>query len=77
MARYYFDWRDNDGLLEDDRGLELPDLEAVKIAASRALFDHARDVFPGTNRHTLAIDVRDEFSRPVLSMILVLEIRLQ
>jgi hypothetical protein len=42
MARYFFDWRDNEHFDEDDEGVELPDLEAVKVEASRSLIERAR-----------------------------------
>jgi hypothetical protein len=44
MARYFFDTRDNDIFLEDDEGVDLPDLEAVKFQASASLGELARDV---------------------------------
>jgi hypothetical protein len=75
MARYFFDWRDNENFDEDDEGVELPDLEAIKVEASRALLERARDILPGLDRHSLSIEVRDENGRPLLSVILVLEIR--
>jgi hypothetical protein len=75
MARYFFDWRDNENFDEDDEGVELPDLEAVKIEASRSLIERARDILPGLDRHSLSIEVRDESGRPLLSIILILEVR--
>lgn len=75
MARFFFDWRDNKNFDEDDEGMDLPDLEAVKIEASRALLERAREDVPGRDRHTLSIEVRDETGRPLLSIVLILEIR--
>jgi hypothetical protein len=75
MARYFFDWRDNENFDEDDEGMELPDLEAVKVEASRALLERAHDILPGLDRHSLSIEVRDGTGRPLLSIILILEIR--
>jgi hypothetical protein len=75
MARYFFDWRDNQSFDEDDEGMELPDLEAVKIEASRSLLERAHDILPGLDKHSLSIEVRDESGRPLLSIILILEIR--
>jgi hypothetical protein len=75
MARYFFDWRDNEDFDVDDEGMELPDLEAVKIEASRSLLERAHDILPGLDRHSLSIEVRDAESRPLLSIILILEIR--
>ena len=48
MPRFYFDSRDNENLIEDDVGLDLPDIEAAKIEASRALSDLASEVVPGS-----------------------------
>jgi hypothetical protein len=75
MARYYFDWRDNETFEEDEEGVELPDLEAVKVEASQSLIERAREVFPGLHRHSLSIEVRDDASRPLLSVTLILEVR--
>ena len=43
MRRYYFDLRDDRGLLVDDEGLECRDRQAVQAEAARALADMARD----------------------------------
>ena len=75
MARYFFDWRDNANFDEDDEGIELPDLQAVKVEASRSLLERARDILPGSDRHSLSIEVRDNSGRRLLSIILILEIR--
>jgi hypothetical protein len=75
VARYFFDWRDNDSFDEDVEGMELPDLEAAKIEASRSLLEHAHDILPSFERQSLSIEVRDEHGKPLLSIILVLEIR--
>jgi hypothetical protein len=69
---YFFDTRDNDHFIEDDEGLEFPDLEAVKIEAARALADIARDVLPGSLKRELAVEVRDELG-PVLRALLTFE----
>ena len=62
---YFFDTRDNDNFIEDDVGIELPDLEAVKAQAARSLAELARDVLPGSLQRDLAVEVRDE-RQPVL-----------
>ena len=74
MDHYFFDWRDNEDLEVDSYGMDLPDLQAVKVEASRALIERAHEVFPGSERHSLSIEVRDETGQPVLSIILILEI---
>lgn len=60
MPLYFFDTRDEDAFIEDDVGLELPNLESAKIQASVSLAELARDVLPGTERRTLVVEVRDE-----------------
>lgn len=72
MPLYFFDTRDDDRFIEDDIGLEFPDLEAVKIEASRALAELARDVLPGSLRRELAVEVRDE-AGPVLKALMRFE----
>jgi hypothetical protein len=62
---YFFDTRDNDIFIEDDAGVELPDLEAVKDQAAVSLAELAQDVLPGSLKRDLAVEVRDE-SQPVL-----------
>jgi hypothetical protein len=59
MPRYFFDTRDDDRLLSDDEGLELPDMEAVKVQAAKSLAELARDVLPCSTRRELAVEVRD------------------
>jgi hypothetical protein len=60
MPRYFFDTRDDDRLLSDDEGLELPDMEAVKVQAAKSLAELAVDVLPCSIRRELAVEVRDE-----------------
>jgi hypothetical protein len=72
MALYYFDTRDNDDFIEDDVGVELPSLDAVKYQAGLALAELARDVLPGSIKRNLAVEVRDE-RQPVMSGKLVFE----
>ena len=65
MTSYFFDTRDNDELVEDDIGIELPDLEAVKAEVAKTLAELARDVIPGSLTRILTVEVRDELG-PVL-----------
>jgi hypothetical protein len=73
MARYYFDYRDNDQFFPDGVGSDLSSVEAVKREATRALTELARDVLPGSAVRTLSIEVRTE-SGPVLRASLRFEI---
>ncbi|UPJ55418.1 hypothetical protein [Bradyrhizobium sp. 192] len=73
MTRYYFDTRDNEKFIPDDIGVEISTLDEVKLAASRAMADFAKDALPGSVVRILTIEVRDEF-RPVLLVSLRFEI---
>lgn len=72
MPLYFFDTRDNDIFIEDDVGVELPDLEAVKATAAVSLAELARDVLPGSVKRELAVEVRDA-RQPVLRALLTFE----
>jgi hypothetical protein len=76
MARYFLDTRDNDAIIVDDEGVELPDLDAVKVQAARSLAELALDVLPGSIRRKLGVDVRDEAGQPVIVTELTFEARL-
>ena len=75
MTRYYFDTRDDDQIIPDNVGLEFPNLEAVKVEATKSLAELARDVLPGSSRRRLGVDVRDEDHRPVMFVELTFEAR--
>ena len=72
MRLCFFDTRDNDVFIEDDVGLELPDLAAAKEEAALSLAELARDVLPGSIKRTLSVEVRDEHN-PVLRATLIFE----
>jgi hypothetical protein len=63
MPRYYFDTRDGDTFIEDDEGVEMPDLEAAKVVAALALAELAKDVIAGSDRRILIIEVREDQRR--------------
>ena len=72
MPLYFFDSRDNDDFIEDELGIEYPNLEAVKVEAARALAELARDVLPGSLKRVLKIEVRDS-DGPVLEAVMTFE----
>ena len=73
MPLYYFDTRDNDTFIPDEVGVEIATLDQVKLTASRAMADFAKDVLPGSIVRILTIEVRDQFA-PVLLVSLRFEI---
>ena len=75
MPRYYFDTHDFDThdserFIRDDEGLELEGLEAASIEAAAALGEAARDALLRSPPKEVAIEVRDESSKPVLRAVL-------
>ena len=63
MTLYYFDVRDNDGLIRDEEGMELLTLAGVENEAARSLADMARDAVLETKdpaSYKIAIEVRDD-----------------
>jgi hypothetical protein len=70
--RYFFDTRDNGTFIEDDVGVELASLEAVKTLAALSLAELARDVLPGSIKRVLSVEVRDKV-QPILRDVLTFE----
>jgi hypothetical protein len=75
MPHYYFDTRDNENFIADEIGLDLQDVEAARDEAARGLADLAKDILPEGIQRTLAIEVKDEFKRPLLRTALVFEVK--
>lgn len=73
MARYYFDYHDNDEVDPDEVGTEYASMEEVKAEASRALAELARDVLPGSVVRALSIEVRNDLG-PALRVSLRFEV---
>ncbi len=72
VPHYFFDTRDDKTFIEDDVGLDLPNLEEAKVQAARSLAELARDVLPSSVRRDLAVEVR-EGAYPLLKTLLHFE----
>ena len=63
MHRFYFDLRDDKGLVTDGEGLELSGVESAQVEAVRSLGDMVRDAIQRKAEnplgHEVAIEVRD------------------
>ena len=66
MPRFFFDTFDGENLQPDETGHELPDLDAAKQEAQKALPDMAKDALPDGNYRTFVVNVRDEAGQTVL-----------
>ena len=76
MPQYYFDLRDADGLVVDEEGLELRDIQTVQKEAARSMADMVRDELrkPAIAlSQQLVIEVRDD-AGPVMKLRLTFEI---
>ncbi|MBR0712654.1 DUF6894 family protein [Bradyrhizobium liaoningense] len=72
LMRYYFDYQDATGITFDDRGIDLPDIEAARLAALRSLVEAIRDQ-PPSRAPSLSVNIRTDDGL-VLSMSTSLEI---
>jgi hypothetical protein len=66
VPRYFFDTYDGNRLITDPEGMELPNLERVKVEAQNALPDLARDALPGGDQKTFIVSVRDDAGQVIL-----------
>ncbi len=74
MQRYYFDFRDDQGLIKDEEGVELEGLEAARLAALRRLPNPVREL-SGSDATEFAMEVRNAAGRRVLKASLVLRVQ--
>ena len=72
MPLYYFDIHENDEIVVDELGMDLPDLRAAAIEAAQSLSDMAKDLLPDDARYSLAIEVRSN-STPLFKAALAYE----
>jgi hypothetical protein len=76
MSRYYFNLREDDELVPDDEGVELPTIESARDEAIRGLADCARDAICNASRARLAVEVLDGGRKPLFIAKLVFEVTL-
>ena len=75
MPRYYFDIRDGEQFIEDDVGLQFPNIARARDEAARTLAEMAKDALPGASAREIAIEVRDEAKEPLLRTLLRFEVQ--
>jgi len=63
MARYFFDFRDDDGVFRDDEGLLMDTPREAENEAIKSLAEIARDGLPDGDHREFAVAVRDEHGR--------------
>jgi hypothetical protein len=73
MGIYHFDYRDDEKLVPDPEGTEVPDLETARFEAIRILAELARDI-ERPDHNVLSIEVRDGH-KAILQVSLTLDIK--
>ena len=78
MPRYFFDMYDDHCLTEDDEGLDLDGVEAVRTEALGGLPAIAREIITlHGERRTVMVRVRDETGRNVLNAALAVVVEVE
>ena len=71
MPRYYFDIKDDDDVTIDDRGVDLPDLDAAIAEARQALADMVGEALQQKDHDEMAVRIRDAIDGAVLMEVTV------
>jgi len=74
VPHFFFGTYDSDRLILDDEGLELEDLEAVKLEAQATLPHMTREELPDEDERVFIVSVRDEAGQVVLRAALALAV---
>jgi hypothetical protein len=74
MPRCYFDVREGRLFVEDQDGLEFPDLDAVEQEAIQAAASMGKDRLPRGDTRDVTVEVRNERRQRVLTVKVSLEI---
>ncbi|TIT17708.1 MAG: hypothetical protein E5W81_26665 [Mesorhizobium sp.] len=75
MPRYFFDFADANDVYPDDQGTDLPDVEAAKVEAAKALAAIVKDKADGSDR-SFAMIVRTETGEVLLHARIKFEIEM-
>lgn len=77
MSRFYFNFRNSQGLTRDEVGVEFGSVSAARSAALVALGEAAREVTLSGQAGPIAIDVTDEAGLLLLSALALIELEEQ
>ena len=67
MQRYYFDVREGVRFVEDEDGLQLPDLASAEREAAEAAASIGRDLLPKGTARSVTVEVRNEHGKRVVT----------
>jgi hypothetical protein len=74
MPRFYFDVREGSLFVEDEGGMEFPNLDKAEQEAIRAVVSIGKDRLPRGDTRDVTVEVRDENQQRVLTVTVVLTI---
>ncbi len=75
MPRFYFDIRDGHGIEHDPVGLDLPDLDAARTEARRALAEMTQEEINASGRGVICIEIRTRRGEPLVELVSVADER--
>ena len=68
MPWFYFDVREGTRFVQDEEGLEFPDLDAAEREAAESAAAIGRDLLPRGDAREVTIEVRNEHKQRVLTI---------
>lgn len=68
MPRFYFDVREGPLFIEDEDGLEFPNLAKAEQEAIQAVVSIGKDRIPRSDTRDVTVEVRDEDGKRVLTV---------
>jgi hypothetical protein len=72
MPRFYFDVREGSLFVEDEGGMEFPNLDKAEQEAIQAVVSIGKDRLPRGDTRDVTVEVRDENQQRVLTVTVVL-----
>jgi hypothetical protein len=74
MAKFYFNTRDNDGMLAGDSPFDYPSLTAAIEQAKNVLAEMALDGIPDGNGRQLSVEVENDDHQPIVTVSIELKV---
>jgi hypothetical protein len=74
VPRFYFDVREGPLFIDDEEGMEFPDLDEAEQEAVKAVVSIGKDRLPRGDTRDVTVEVRDENQQRVLTVTVVLTI---
>jgi len=69
MPKFFFDIRDQHGSEYDEVGLDLPDLDAARTQARRALGEMMLDGIANSGKVAICVEIRDSAGAEIVEVV--------